>query len=804
MPEFTRHERALELDKVLERLAAEASMADGRESCLALRPALLLADAGAMLGETEEAWNLTARFSSPSFGGARNPESALSRAKAGAALSMGELLLVAETLRVIRSLSEWRGRCAGVESSALDRYFEVLSPNKYLEEKITSAILSEDEMADSASPALYDIRRKIRVAGSKVRDQLDKMIRSATTQKFLQDSVVTLRGGRFVLPVKTEHRAAVPGLVHDMSASGATVFIEPMGVVEQNNEIRVLEGKEEAEIERILASLSADVADFADGIALSYEQAVALDVIFAKAKLAYLQRAAAPRLNDTGTIRLDRARHPLLDAKTVVPVSLTLGADFDALIITGPNTGGKTVALKTIGLLCLMAACGLMIPAGDDSEVCVFGGVFADIGDEQSIEQSLSTFSSHMTNIVDILSNAQASSRAAAGGFTLVLLDELGAGTDPAEGAALATALIERFRALGAKLAATTHYAELKSYAIETPRVENACCEFDVASLRPTYRLLIGQPGKSNAFAISERLGMPPDVIERAKGFVSAEAQQFDAVVARLEESRQELERGQGEAAQLRQELTDARRVTELERERAEKEREAVLLKARQDAARMLEKARAGMDDLLRETENIRKAARAGETAEAARRARALAKSGLRNLEDAANPVSARRHAAERHERPLKAGDSVLIVDIDKKATVLEAPKSGGNGSALVQAGIIQTRVPLDNLRLLGESAKNTSAPPRRTGDKPLTREGSAELDLRGKSSDEALLELDQFLDNALISGLHIATVIHGKGTGVLRAAVTRHLRGHPAVQSSRLGVYGEGEDGVTVVELRE
>lgn len=518
---------------MLEKLAEFTSCEDARENALNLRPESSLAMAQALLNQTADAHMLLARFGGPSFGGLKNVNNALSRANAGSVLNTRELLDIAGVLRVIRTLSQWRESNAGVHS-VLDPLFNALAPNKYLETAIFNAIVSEDEISDNASPALADIRRKIRVQESKVREQLEKFTRSQTNSKFLQENIITQRNGRYVVPVKNEYRSEIAGLVHDTSSSGATVFIEPMAVVEANNEIRVLQAKEREEIERILYELSVQAGDFAQSIKNSYECALELNLIFAKAQYAYKIKAMPPILNDSGIINLREARHPLIDPKKVVPVDIMLGKDFDTLVITGPNTGGKTVSIKTLGLLSMMAMCGLMIPAGDRSEISVFDEILSDIGDEQSIEQSLSTFSAHMTNIINIMNAADSGS--------LVLIDELGAGTDPIEGAALAMAVLEALHDKGAKIAATTHYAELKAYALETPRVENGCCEFDVATLRPTYRLLIGVPGKSNALAISERLGLDGGVIARAQELVSSENKEFENVVDKLEQTRLKME----------------------------------------------------------------------------------------------------------------------------------------------------------------------------------------------------------------------------------------------------------------------
>ncbi|HIS69441.1 MAG TPA: endonuclease MutS2 [Candidatus Gallacutalibacter stercoravium] len=784
-----RHWRALELDKVLAMLAEETSCEDAYAQALALQPAQDLLEVKLALQQTDDAYRLIGGFGTPSFGKIKNMTNALRRAEAGGVLSMLELLRIGETLRVQRSLVEWRKHCEGVETS-IDWRFEALSPNKYLEDKIAMSILSEEEMADTASPELASIRRKIQNASMRVKEQLDKLIRSSTYQKYLQDPIVTLRDGRYVVPVKAESRGNVPGLVHDTSASGATLFVEPMGVVEANNEIRMLQSQEKAEIERILAQLSAEAGGFADSIIEGYQAAVELNVIFAKARLAYQMKASLPVMNDDGKIELKKARHPLIDPHKVVPTDIELGLHFDTLVITGPNTGGKTVALKTVGLLTLMAECGLMIPAGDNSRLSVFAEVLADIGDEQSIEQSLSTFSSHMVNIKQILQ--------VAGEQSLVLLDELGAGTDPVEGAALAMAIIEALRGQGAKMAATTHYAELKAYALQTTGVENACCEFDVTTLRPTYRLLIGVPGRSNAFAISERLGIPAQVVQRAKEMVSAENAKFEDVVQSLETSRQQLEEERGEAAQLRAQAQQLQQEAQRKLDELKRASEAELDRARTQARDLVARARAQSDALLNELEELRKQKKPLDSS-----ARARLKAGIRSMEDAADPVNRRRSEDYVLPRPLKVGDTVLIFDIDKKGTVLALPDN--SGQVTVQAGIIKTKVPLSNLRLL-ESDKKPELPAVRSGRNMrnrLTAPVATELDLRGKTAMEAIQDLDGFIDAAMLSGVNMLTVIHGKGTGVLRKAVQEHLRHHPAVKSYRLGTFGEGESGVTVVELK-
>ena len=778
--------RALELDKILDLVAGETTCDDAAEAVRSIEPVKTASEARMLLEETDAAFVLMAKFGGPSFRDLKNVSNPLRRAQAGGSLGMRELLDVAGTLRSIRSLQSWHDKSAGMKTALSDR-FDLLTPNKYLEEKIFTSIVSEEEMADAASPALASIRRKIRGASARARDQLDKLVRSPAHQKHLQESIITQRGGRYVVPVKAEFRGEVPGLVHDTSSSGATVFIEPMSVVEANNEIRVLQSEELEEINRILRELSAEAGEFADGIIHSYKCAVELNVIFAKAQTGYRMKAMTPKVREDGVTELHAARHPLIHKDKVVPTDISLGRSFDTLIITGPNTGGKTVALKTVGLLSLMAMCGLMIPAGDGSEVSVFGHILADIGDEQSIEQSLSTFSAHMTNIIGILKAADEKS--------LVLLDELGAGTDPVEGAALAEAIIEELRGKGAKLACTTHYAELKAYALQTPGVENGSCEFDVESLRPTYRLLIGVPGKSNAFAISKRLGLEDRIVDRAGELVSRESSEFEKVIGRLEEDRRKLQDELELAKKAASRARDSIREAEAKQFEAGVQAKRELEQARKEAADIVARTRRQADALLNELDEARRQKNKALSAEQKARLR----SGMRDMESSADPVHRRETGDYTLPRDLMPGDNVLIFDLDKKATVLEAPR---DGQVLVQAGIIKTRVELSNLRLLDEKqkekprgrsvTKNVSAP-----------QASTSLDLRGMSSDEALMEVDSFLDRVSRMSLAQVTIIHGKGTGVLRAAVQKHLRRCPQVKSFRLGAFGEGENGVTIVELK-
>lgn len=786
-----RHSAAVELDKILKLLAEQTASEDASEQALALEPAVSTDEVRRRLQETDDAFVLMAKFGSPSFSGLKNVANPLRRAQAGGVLNLVDFLRIAGVLRTMRAISDWRRKSEGMKTT-LDWRFESVVPNKYLEEKINAVVISEEEVADNASPELASIRRRIRAASSRVREQLDKMIRSAAYQKYLQDPIVTMRGGRYVVPVKAECRGEIPGLVHDTSSSGATVFVEPMGVVEANNEIRVLQSRESAEIERILAELSAEAGGFTDLIIESYHAAVGLDLIFAKGQLAYKMKASMPKVNDTGRILLNQARHPLIDPKQVVPMNIELGTTFDTLVITGPNTGGKTVTLKTLGLLTLMAMCGLMLPVGDNSEISVFHQVLADIGDEQSIEQSLSTFSAHMTNIIQIIEQADERS--------LILLDELGAGTDPVEGAALAMAILEALRERHARVAATTHYAELKAYALQTAGVENGSCEFDVATLRPTYRLLIGVPGRSNAFAISSRLGLNQEIVDRARELVSGEDRRFEDVVQNLEQSRQKLET---ERRQAQEQNAEARRISEEAREYRERlEREAAkeIEQARERAAQLVARTRAQADALLEELEEMKRQGAKSMTAEQ----RARMKAGMRDMESASDPVSRKEPETYVLPRPLKAGDDVLIFDIDKEGTVVETP-APDDKKVLVQAGIIKTRVPVENLRLLEQKTQNRKA--RRSGTRNVPKRSDApvmtEVDVRGEDSIEAVMSVDRAIDSALLSGIHQLTIIHGKGTGVLRTAVQQHLRRHPSVRTYRLGVFGEGESGVTIVELK-
>jgi len=791
-----KHEKTLELDKILALLAEHVGCSGTRELIDAMTPAPDIASARRSLSRTVDAHSLSSRFGTPSISGLAPCVELLERAKVGATLSMRELLEIGALLRTARNLLTWRRQAAG-EETALDHLFAQLVTDKALEDDLSNAILSEEEMSDHASPNLYDIRRKIRNAHQKARETLENMVRSSTYQKYLQEAIITIRNGRFVVPVRKEYQNEVKGLVHDTSSSGATVFIEPMAVVEQNNAIRELEGLEREEIARILLAFSERIGSQADYLIGSYRALLELDLCFAKARLADRMKATVPILVEEGQTYLKKARHPLIDPKTIVPIDIMIGGEFDTLVITGPNTGGKTVALKTLGLLSLMARCGLMLPVADGSRVCFYEKILADIGDEQSIEQSLSTFSGHMTNIVEILKQADKRS--------LVLIDELGAGTDPVEGAALAVAIIDRLRHLGAKVVATTHYAEIKLYALETPGVENASCEFDVATLRPTYRLLIGVPGRSNAFAISQRLGLPEDIIEAAKKEVSRESARFEDVVSSLEQTRQELEREKAQVQRYRQEALEAKEKALQLQKNLEQQYELELRKAREQARSIVENVRFQSRQLLEELEALKKQKEREDFAATVADVKATFKSYLRDLENAADPVSQKLKVQENYRlpRPLKPGDNVQLMDLGSEGVVLAAADKDGN--VLVQAGIMKTKVPQSNLRLL-EKPKATMGGHfvnTRQAVKSAKENATSSVDLRGMTAEEAIMELDHYIDTAVLSGIHSITIVHGKGTGALRKAVQQHLRTHRNVRSFRAGVYGEGDTGVTIAELK-
>lgn len=786
--------KSLELHKILEMLSEEASNTKTKEMALALTPESDIDVVRSEMKKTSDAFDLSVKYGTPAFSNFKDIRGALHRASSGASLSLRELLDIAQMLYQVRMLSDWYKSTENEETS-IGYLFVSLAPNKYLEDKIKNAVVSEDEISDMASHELANIRRKIAQAGVRIRESLDKLIRSSEVQKSLRENIVTMRDGRYVLPVKADFKGNVPGLVHATSATGSTYFIEPISVVEANNDIKVLQGEEQDEIDRIIAELSADCAAYAEALSADYVTCAEINLYFAKSNLGAKMRGCIPELSDDGVIDLKKARHPLIDKKKVVPVDIKLGEDYNALIVTGPNTGGKTVILKTTGLLSAMAMCGLMIPASDGSKVSVFDNILVDIGDQQSIEQSLSTFSSHISNVVKILDAANEKS--------LILMDELGSGTDPVEGAALAVSIIENMVAKGSKLLVTTHYQELKLFAIETPGIENASCEFDIATLQPTYRLIIGSPGKSNAFSISSKLGISDDIINRANELVSTENQRFEEVVAQLEASRRELEKQHDEIEKLKNE--QAEKVAELDKEIADlnSKKESELEKARVQAMRIVESCRMQSEQLLDELADIRKQKEKSNFAQLAINAKSKNKSALDKMYDTANPVQNKEHKEYKLPRPLKRGDHVLIFDIDKKGILASDPDS--NGNVFVQAGIMKTKVNVNKLRLLEPekvTMQNKKVSTKNVRGK-MQRTPSLELDIRGCAVDEGIHELDMFIDNAVLTGAGIITVIHGKGTGVLRQGIQNHLKKHPSVKSFRSGVFGEGEDGVTVIELK-
>jgi len=788
---YEKSQQLLELPAVLDMLSQEAVSPAAKESALALTPAGDIHVIRDRLRETSAAKELiTKNGSPPGFSGVRDVNLALRRAEMGGSLNTRELLDVAQVLRAARLTAAYRDGSEGGKT-AIDWLFSALHPNKYLEEKLTNSIAAEDEIADAASPELADIRRHMRAAAERARSSLQKIISSPSYAKALQEPIITMRSDRYVVPVKAEHKAAVPGLVHDISASGATLFIEPMSAVKANNEIRELLAKEKNEIDRILAALSAECASFSEDIVCDVNVLAQLDLIFAKAKLSFSLDCGEPELSEDGQLILRRARHPLLPRGTAVPIDATLGVDFDTLVITGPNTGGKTVTLKTIGLLCLMAQCGLHIPAGDGSVVPVYTRVLADIGDEQSIEQSLSTFSAHMTNIVGILSEC--------GEGTLVLFDELGAGTDPVEGAALAIAIIEYARDLGAAIAATTHYAELKAYATTQSGVQNASCEFDVETLRPTYKLLIGIPGKSNAFAISRRLGLPETVIEDAARRVDSGTADFEAVIEGLERTRQDMERERLETRKLLKKAEEDAAAAAEKKASIDKEYEKARVTAAREAERMVQDARAAVDEVYDELAGLRRQQSKDIDWQRTNEARTLMRASLNRTEEGF-AASLPSEAAPEKTRDAVPGDTVEILSLGTRAEVISVLK---DGTLSLQAGMMKLTAGQDEVRVVdtpkSKQAKRTAASVAAFSAGP----SRPEIDLRGMTAVEAAAAAEKFIDGAQLAHMETVTIIHGKGTGAVRAAVQDVLRRSKQVKSFRLGRYGEGEDGVTVVTMK-
>lgn len=780
--------KTLEYFAVLELLSQEASSSQGKQKCMALRPTNDLDEAQMLMKQTSDAKNIMIKQGSPSLSGIREVTGGLKRAEMGGVLNLRELLNIASVLQTTRLMQTYFSEQE--EKNSLTPIYRLLAGNTSLEQRITTSILSEEEVADGASSELANIRRQMRQISGKIRDTLSKLI-SGERSKYLQETIITQRNGRYVVPVKAEHRADVAGLVHDTSASGATVFVEPAAVVEINNQMKLLEGQEQAEIERILAEMSAEVSLCAEAIRQDLELLVDLDFIFARAKLSFRMNADAPNFKQDGYgVNLKRARHPLLDPKKAVAIDIAIGNDYDTLVVTGPNTGGKTVSLKTIGLLSLMSASGMHIPASELSEVCVFENVYADIGDEQSIEQSLSTFSSHMKTIVGMMEKCSSGD--------LVLFDELGAGTDPIEGAALAVSVISYARQMGAFVVATTHYSELKTFALTTDGVENASCEFDVGTLRPTYRLLTGIPGKSNAFAIASRLGLQPAILEKAKEQLSSENTRFEDVLAQLEKERRLLEKYKAEAERLRSMAQSERDKAENLRDKSEDEADRIVENARLKADRILKDARMTAETVFSELDEMKKKSKDKNQNLSA------AKAALRGVITQTETELRKKKEKRTVEnvQSVSKGDEVQLINISNIiATVLTDPDS--NGNIQVQAGIMKTTVNINEVKPVKKQAKpKTQRPSMPARDIKLTA-AKTEVDVRGMCAEEAILEVDQFLSNAMMSSLGTVRIIHGKGTGTLRNAIQQHLKRNKRIKTVRNGVFGEGENGVTVVEFK-
>jgi len=788
--------RVLEYDKIVERLADRASSNLGKELAGELMPSTDFDEIKQALKETTDAVTCILRKGSPPLGGIHDIRSSIQRAVAGGMLNPGELLRVADVLRVSRKLKGYitQDKMELEDTNTILLLCSNLGTNRTLEDRLDQSIESEDQLSDYASPALASIRRDIRRLQDSIKDKLNSIIRSAQNKKIMQDAVVTLRGDRYVVPVKAEYRSQFPGLVHDISQSGATIFIEPLAVVEANNEIRQLKNKEEREIERILMELTGEVANNADLLTENVKLLSRIDFAFAKARLSLDIKGVEPVLNTERRIVIKKGRHPLIDPAVVVPVDISLGDSFSTMIITGPNTGGKTVTLKTTGLFVLMAQAGLHIPAAENSEMCVFRKVFADIGDEQSIEQSLSTFSSHMKNIVNILNEVDEDS--------LVLFDELGAGTDPTEGAALATAILDRLTKRGIRTMATTHYSELKIYAMTTPGVQNACCEFDVETLRPTYRLLVGIPGRSNAFSISKRLGLDEGIIEDAKNFLTGEDIQFEELLSDIQKNRLETEKEREQATREMREIERLKEAAREQKKKIEDEKENILNQARKEARSILADARRQAEAIMERLKELEKAYHQQNAEREMMELKQNIRQKINELDERmAESVLPRKGYAKPPES-LKPGDTVMIINLNQKGTVLEAPDKDGN--VLIQAGIMKIKMHITQLRLVDEqrnitdSIQNTRVSGVKSGNVGL------ELDIRGLNIEEARVKIDKYIDDVVIAGLHEVSIIHGKGTGALRKGVHEFLSKHPHVKSFRLGKYGEGETGVTIVTIKE
>ena len=790
----------LEYDKIIEMLVECTATEGAKARARALMPTDEYDFVVDRQNKTDDAKRLINAKGYPSFSAPESVPASADRAYKGGILSPRELLDVASILRSARGMLDYIETDKPFETT-LDPIFKRLIANRPLEDRITRSIISEDLIADEASPELADIRRKIRNANNKIKETLQSYIGGAKL-KFLQDNLVTMRNGRYVVPVKSEYRNEFKGLVHDTSASGATLFVEPMAVVDANNELKTLSNAETAEIERILSSMSADVADISSVLTLDYHNITEISFYFGCATLAMQMKAEKPEIIKERAIELKRARHPLIPKETVVPIDVSIGKDFDTLIITGPNTGGKTVTLKTMGLMTLMTQAGLQIPALESSRIGIFSEVLVDIGDEQSIEASLSTFSSHMVTVVDILSKV--------GPRSLALFDELGSGTDPVEGAALAISILEKTQKCGALTASTTHYAELKAYALDTPRVQNASCEFDIETLRPTYRLIVGTPGRSNAFAISEKLGISDEIIERAEQLIKNEDKRFENVIERLDSDRIEMERHKTEAEKMRSEYETFKRKAETELEDKISKSESEIQKMVQKARQILDSARASSEFIFQQLEDIRKQENKDKRDEMTARAREEVRARLRESEKLFGGIDVREVSLDdeyKLPRPLKVGDKIYLVTVGQEGVVTALKDK--NGLVSVTAGILKTKVSEDKLRLIEDGVKFR----RKDDPKPKVSEGKVkksivstfkpEVDVRGMIGDDAWFVVDKYLDDAVLAGMGTVRIIHGKGTGALRAALWRYFKSDKRIKSYRHGEYGEGDAGVTVIEFK-
>ena len=796
MKELNKDFVTLELHKILELLSNECSSSMSKSLAINTRPDFDLETVKREVDKTDTAFNLSVRFGTPIFHNISDITDSIKLADSGSSLSLKELLKIKDVLIQSHELISYRNQFTDEENS-LDYLFDSIFPNEFLERKLQSTIVNEEEIADDASPELVRIRKKINQSGIKIRENLEKMIHSKSTQKYLQEAIITVRDGRFVLPVKTENKSDVPGLIHATSGSGSTIFVEPISVVEANNDIQILLGEEKDEINKIISKLSSLCAEFKEQFESNLNAIKQLDLYFSKANLGAKMNAIAPKITDSREIILKKARHPLIDKNKVVPIDFCLGNENQAVVITGPNTGGKTVILKTVGLLTLMAMCGFLIPVADGSIISIFDKILVDIGDSQSIEQSLSTFSSHMNKVIEIIKIADSKS--------LVLLDELGSGTDPVEGAALAVSIINKLKENGAEIVTTTHYQELKMYALETDGIINASCEFDTKTLQPTYKLIFGTPGKSNAFEIALKLGMDKDIIESSKSLINSDNKQLESILEKLENERQRYEKNRISAENLKKEVSNLKIELEKERTELEENKQKILERATREANTIVTRVTKQSDALIDELDKIRKQKNKEDFEKKAIEAKHRAKRTINKLYDKANPVNGKSDNYKL-PRPLKKGDSVIITDTNGKGIVVSLPDS--NGFCYIQAGIMKTKIHISKLRLNEENItlnnkKISSKVSTKNVQSVAERSASMELDIRGYSVDEGIYEVDRFIDNAIMSHINVITIIHGKGTGVLKSAVREHLRHHKQVKSCRRGVYGEGEDGVTVAELK-